>query len=278
MTMIITMIRPEGVWQSADNRVTKSGKIVDDAAPKQLHFVFPPLDGGPRALLGFTGLAEFPDGTPTVQWIRETVRGEPRTSNATFDYLCARLTRDVGGSSLWRNELLLTGGIFEGQKRFYVEIHNIDIKSGRLKRQFEYDIYEVTQPEVHIGGSGLRWVTRKDKNLLMDQAKIRPASWEDHLGLLAAVNGRTAARDPDSTVSPWCRVSYLGEDREGALSKPFTKPGEPEDVIGTETVIAGIDLSGMTKAARELVRRAEVGDTTPLSDDPDFHGSVEGRP
>ena len=79
MTLIMTLIRPEGIWQSADNRVTKRGRTVDDAAPKQLHIICPPHEGGPHVLLGYTGLAEMPDGTPTLQWIRETLRGETRS-------------------------------------------------------------------------------------------------------------------------------------------------------------------------------------------------------
>ena len=57
MTMIITMIRPEGIWQSADNRVTLKGKITNDMSPKQLHIVCPPIPGGPEILMAFTGIA-----------------------------------------------------------------------------------------------------------------------------------------------------------------------------------------------------------------------------
>ena len=61
MTLIITMIRPEGIWQSADHRVTRDGQPIDDERPKQLHIICPPLPSGPQLLLAFTGLAELPD-------------------------------------------------------------------------------------------------------------------------------------------------------------------------------------------------------------------------
>lgn len=88
MTLIITMIRPEGIWQSADNRVTRGDQSIDDERPQQLHIICPPLPGGPQLLLAFTGLAELPDGSPTIQWARETLRRD----NPSF---CAKAIRNV---------------------------------------------------------------------------------------------------------------------------------------------------------------------------------------
>ena len=276
MTMIITMIRPEGVWQTADNRVTVGGKLKDDITPKQLHLVCPPLDSGPQVLLGFTGLAEFSDGTPTLQWIRETLRGESRVIMSMFDHLRDRLTRDVGTSSLWQNQLVLSGGIFEGQKRFYVEMRNLNVQTRRPMRQFEYAIYEVTQPMIFIGGSGQYSVAKENVDLLMAQANIRPAKWEDHLGLLAAVNRRTAKRT--KTVSPWCQASFLGNDRQGAFAKRFARYDEPTGPVGTETIIAGIDLSEVSKIMMEHSQRMMTDPTAPIPDTNEAsHRSIEGR-
>jgi hypothetical protein len=124
--MIITVIRPEGIWQSADNRVMRGGKLEDDAAPKQLDIMCPPFGSGPRILMAFTGLAEFSGGTPTHQWLRETLRGEQRFIMPMFDHLRDRLTSDVGATRLWQNELILSCGIFEGEKRFYAEVRNLE--------------------------------------------------------------------------------------------------------------------------------------------------------
>jgi hypothetical protein len=100
MTMIITMIRPEGIWQSADNRVTLGHRIINNMTPKQLHIVCPPFPGGPQILMAFTGLAELPDGTPMLQWIRETIRGQNRAIGPLVEHLCSRLTRDIGRGAL----------------------------------------------------------------------------------------------------------------------------------------------------------------------------------
>jgi hypothetical protein len=82
----MTLIRPEGIWQSADHRSTRGGAIADDAASKQLMIQCPPLPGGPQVLLGVTGLGEAPDGTATLQWIRETIRWI--SNDGTDAHLC----------------------------------------------------------------------------------------------------------------------------------------------------------------------------------------------
>jgi hypothetical protein len=277
MTMIMTMIRPEGIWQSADYRVTRGGQLVDDATPKQLHIMYPPLPGGPQVLLAFTGLAEFPDGTPTLQWIRETLRGDDRPILEIFNHLRDRLTRDVGSSRLWKNPLILSGGIFEGKKRGYVEFRNIDLKTRTPIHEFEYVIFEVEEPVVLIGGSGWDYVAKEDKDLLANQVKIRPAKWEDHLGLLAGVNRRTA-RNRKSGVSPWCQASFLSNETQGAKTKRFAKPGEPEGPLGMELIMVGIDMFETTKNLMEHLQKMRKDPTTPMPDMTDAgHRAVKGR-
>jgi hypothetical protein len=280
MTLIITMIRPEGIWQSVDHRVTKAGRVVDDAAPKQLHIRCPPLDGdgGPKVMLGLTGLAEMPDGTPTLQWTRETLRGETRTVMATFDHLRDRLTRDLGSSRLWNNPLVFSGGIFEGDKRFYAEIRNVDPKTWRSIRRFEYVIHEVPEPLIFIGGSGLSGVAKEDLDLLIAQARIKPAKWEDHLGLLAAVNRRTAQNMRKKTVSPWCSASFLARGTDGVYTKHFVKPGEPAGPPGLPLLFGGIDGFEMTSLLQQQMEQARKGSSEPIPDlEQAGRRAVEGR-
>jgi hypothetical protein len=277
MTLIITMIRPEGIWQSVDHRVTKTGKIVDDATPKQLHIKCPSLDGPrPQVMLGFTGLAEMPDGTPTLQWTRETLRGETRTIMATFDHLRDRLTRDLGSSRLWHCPLVFSCGIFEGDKRFYAEIRNVHPQAWHPTRQFEYVIHEITHPWVFIGGSGLPWVTKKDIDLLVAQSRIRPAKWEDHLGLLAAVNRRTAQNMKKKTVSPWCEASFLASGTEGVHTRHFSEPGEPDGPVGIPLLVDGIDAFEVSREFQEHMERLRKGSSEPMPDDFGL-SAVEGR-
>lgn len=98
VTLILGMSKPEGVYMSVDHRVTLSGtrRIVTDAASKLVHVHYPPHDRGVRALFAFTGDAVLPDGTPTGQWIRETMRGECEGPNESLAHLRERLGRDFG--------------------------------------------------------------------------------------------------------------------------------------------------------------------------------------
>src|SRR5690242_933664 len=102
MTLIMGMSKPEGIYLSVDYRVTdgRTRKRRDDDAIKHLtiHYpplVNPPLNGGPKVLLGFTGLATLPDGTPMLTWIRETLRGEIEVIDQSMAHLRGRLNRDI---------------------------------------------------------------------------------------------------------------------------------------------------------------------------------------
>lgn len=257
MTNIITLFRPEGIWQSADHMITlKNGTTlqpISDATPKQLQISFPPLEDGPIALMAFAGLAEMSDGTPTLQWIEETLRGESRDVMTTLEHLKTRLNRDVGGSPYWTNPLILTGGIIEGDKQFYFDISNQETSGPRVTNRFNYRILEVDKPLGFIAGSGRFHVTPEDLELLEKTVAKKPGRWKQYSGLLAAVNRRIASHDP--TVSPWCYVSFLSKGN-GAQGMQFTKPGDPPIPFSIHGILAGIDISQMV---RLLVDQAQSG-------------------
>lgn len=87
MTLILGMSKAEGIYLSADHRITEypSGRLVDDASTKFLTVHYPPDKEGPKALLAYTGLAELPDGTPMGTWLRETLRGETEVFDQSID-------------------------------------------------------------------------------------------------------------------------------------------------------------------------------------------------
>jgi len=238
------MIRPEGIWQSVDSRVTRLGKLVDDKAPKQLHIVYPPLKLGPQMLLGFTGLAEMPDGRPTIQWLRETLHGETRSITQTFEFLTERLTGYLCKPRFINSVLILCGGIFEGNKRFYFEMNNVHPSTRKVTQVFRYSIVEVNAPTIFAAGSGSAHIGPADRSLLQQQAQLVPSKWEDHSGLLAGVNRRTA--DKDFLVSPWCQVTFVVEGKDGASGGYFAQPMEPQggDVL-LNSVVFGIDTHDM---------------------------------
>jgi hypothetical protein len=277
VTRVMMIMRPKGIWLSTDRRITKGGQPEPDA-PKQLLICCPPAPGdGPRILLGFTGLAEMPDGTPTLQWIRETIRGESRPFVPLMQHLQAQLTRDVGQrSQLWKHGLVLVGGVLDSDgRRRILQIANLERRPWQNPQPtFELMWDVVPGPMFCAIGSGQPHISRADARLAVAQSKIRPANWGDHSGLLAAINRRTAARSKNR-VSPWCEVTYLLANQEGAVGRLFREPGDPPSPIELSVVMDGLDGTELTL----LMRKYPPG--TPIPKDEEEQAarrSVEGRP
>ena len=193
VTLMMMMIGPGGIWQSAD-RITSGGVPQPDAA-KQLLVLCPPAPGnGPRMLLTFTGIAEVPGGIPVLQWMRETIRGESRPVMPLLEHLRDRLTRDIGRTARGRHGLAVVGGILEANGRCgLVQIANAEPPWSRPRREFKLLLSEVTAPQFVAIGSGQPCISPEDAKLAVAQARKRPRRVEDHMGLLAEVNRRTAA-------------------------------------------------------------------------------------
>lgn len=271
------IMRPEGIWLSTDRRIMM-GRQAQPDAPKQLVIYCPPAPGdGPRILLGFTGLARMPDGTPTLQWIRETIRGESRPFAELMQHVQARLTRDLGTRPrFWKEGLALAGGVLDpdGRRRI-LQISNVQKRPWQNPQpQFELMWNVVTDPAFLAIGSGQPYIPVDDAKLAVAQSKQRPAKWEDHAGLLAAVNRRTAARSRNR-VSPWCDVTYILTGQEAAVTRSYRKPGDPPIPMELNVMLDGIDGSELAL----LMRRFPPG--TPIPKDQEEQATrrtVKGRP
>lgn len=134
-----------------------------------------------------------------------------------------------------------------------LQIANVEPFWARTRREFKLLIDEVPEPKFMALGSRQFRIADEDAKLVVAQSKIRPAKWQDHLGLLAAVNRRTAERDPRKTVSPWCQVTYLRAESEGAIGRSFHEPGDPPVPIELNVVLDGID---MTEISRLMLKMA----------------------
>jgi hypothetical protein len=270
VTLMMMMIGPGGIWQSADRRITRGGVPQPDAA-KQLLVLCPPAPGdGPRMLLTFTGIAEVPGGIPVLWWMRETIRGESRPVMPLLEHLRDRLTRDVGRTARGRHGLAVVGGILEADGRCgLVQIANVEPPWSRPRREFRLLLSEVTTPQFMAIGSGQPYISREDAKLAVAQAKKRPRRVEDHMGLLAEVNRRTAAHT--MTVSPWCDVTYIGDRSEGSVGRLYRKPGEPPVPLEVSVMLDGIDLT-------ETARLVSQGTWTKDQEEQATRRGVEGRP
>jgi hypothetical protein len=125
------------------------------------------------------------------------------------------------------------------------------------------------------GGSGYPYIAREDLDLIGQQTQLRPSKWEDHLGLLAAVNRRTASRVPDKSVSPSCHVSYLSVDSPSGQGRSFVDPGESSSTFKLQVVLAGIDLTETTHLLAKALRNEPPSDEAMAEA---YRRAVDGRP
>jgi hypothetical protein len=249
MTLILGMSKAEGIYLSADYRVTdaRTKRVIDDTSIKFLTIHYPPDKTGPKALFGYSGLAILPDGTPTGTWIRETLRGESDVFDVSMAHLRQRLDRDIGPL---RIPLQITVLVAQGDRRYFGGLSNV-LAPGE---PFGYQMQELTEPFAFAHGSATRRVMESaDVELLKAQLKIVPRESLDHMRLLAAVNRRAAAREP--TVSPFCHVAYVnGDDRTRPTSHTFTEHGESVP-FEMPVLLFGIDLTDMM---RDFMRQSEA--------------------
>lgn len=159
MTLILGMSKADGIYMSTDYRVTtgRTGKVVDDAAPKFLHVHYPP-EGGPRALLAYTGLAILPDGTRTGDWMRETLRGDMSEGfDQSMAHLRARLNRDI---ARLKQLLIINVMVIAGGQRSFGGLSNLKAVNGAdliLQDSFGYVMQELKEPFLLQMGRDHQW-------------------------------------------------------------------------------------------------------------------------
>jgi hypothetical protein len=222
------MAKAEGIYLSADYRVTEhpSGRLVDDAATKFLTIHYPPHEGGPKAVIAYSGIAFAPDGTPMGTWLRETLRGETEVFDKSMAHLRGRLDRDIAGSG-W--PLIVNALALQGDKRYFGGLTNMAFtdetrRKAKVLERFEYLMNEVSTEFVFANGSGAARVLAEGHiERVRKLLSVRPRKVEDHMNLLAAINRKVAAGA--STVSPHCHVSYVNaDDSTSPTSRTFTQP------------------------------------------------------
>lgn len=253
MTLILGMAKADGVYLSADYRVTdvQSGRLMDDTVVKHLTIQWPPAERGTRALLAWTGAAALPDGTPTGQWIRQTLRGE---TSDTFDQSMAllgtRLRRDAGSL---RVGLIINLLALHGERRYLGAFSNIRLdetgNTTRVDGAFGYLLQELDGPFSFANGSGARRVqTDGHAALMRRQLAVWPRAPSEHMKLLATINRRVAAKV--RSVSPHCHVSFMPPLPGSARSHTFTEGSEAVP-FEMPFLLCGIDLTDMTRHAAE---------------------------
>jgi hypothetical protein len=268
------MSQPEGIYLSADyavtNRVTQD--MIDPQASKLLQISFPPEADGPRALLAFTGLAELPNGTKMMDWIRSTMRGEVEYIDQAMQHLLTRLNRDI---ARYRAALYVNVLVIEPRRRLFGGFSNVvcDPKGQpRTQHRFGYQMHELHEPYVFAnGGVVLHKQAQAQIQRLIQQLGITPNKPRDYMNLMAIVNRKIAARS--ATVSPYCRVSYLpAEDfKFGVMSEVFADRTEPE-LAEMPLLTSGMDMTDWTRRFLQRTMPFIEGDV----DEPDYEGLFDG--
>lgn len=272
MTLILGMSKPDGVYLSADYRVTVGARTLPDAV-KFLTVQYPPEKTGPRALFGYTGIAILSDGTPTGVWIRETLRGESDVFDVSMAHLCERLNRDVAHL---RQPLMIMVLAIEGELRFLGGFSNVRRDLSALD-SFEYQLHELKQWVYFGNGSGVFHMNQDQRGLLASQLAVIPRNPLDHMRLLANVNRQVAA--VDRGVSPYCHVSFMNAtEHSSSQSRVFTEAGE-EVEFSMPSLLFGIDLDYMAKQFHEQAAAIRRGEATDIDFDTErMNEEVRRRP
>jgi hypothetical protein len=248
-----------------------SCRLVDDASVKFLTVHYSPDQGGPKALLAYSGLAMLPDQTQTGTWLRETLRGESEVFDQSIAHLRTRLDRDVAPLRL---PMVVNALVVQGQRRYFGGFSNIAMNVARqrirLLDSFGYVMQEVGADFAFANGSGAAQALAEGHfDRIRNQLSIRPRKVTDHMKLLATINRRVAAKT--DTVSPHCQVSYINADEQTSpTSHVFLEPGEHVP-FEMPILLFGVDLSGMMRRfqrqSEEFFRTKEAQSMKGLDDD-----------
>lgn len=256
MTLIITAIKNETIWQSSDNRISikrlgQKPVFRDDNSIKHVTIECP----NGTALLAWTGLAELPDykRTKTSDWISEILRGETRNLNTTLEQIRHKASEEIGDYAF----LLFSIAAFLDNKPYYYEITNGDGEKWQTKplnKVFTLFTKEISKPEAHIGGGAMHHISRKDQDLLRRMLTV-DGKPEDFGNILAGVNKRTSVHCDycHKTVSSSCVTVYIQNMKEPVVRTTVTHLGESRiEKSLIPYVIRGVDTVEYMKGMMEV--------------------------
>jgi hypothetical protein len=189
-------------------------------------------------------------------------------------HLGARLARDVAPS---RTGLIINAFFIEGEngdRRLLGGFSNMKIdpssKAVSVTPSFEYTMQELTNPIAFANGSGAATVLADGHFATMQHhLSVRSTRATEHMGLLAAINRRAAARD--RLVSPASHVAFISARRPtpgasggrfASQSRTYTFRGESAP-IAMPFLLAGVDLTPMMLFTQRLLEATKRGEQPP---------------
>ncbi len=267
MTLVITLVTPNGVWASTDHRLTQhpGGKVITDSSVK--HVIVRGSDGA--ALVSYTGLGRV-GALDVSAWMREVLRGESRTVDGTLIDLREQATARIGAQAKSLNiQHAFLAGAFLKERPWAVVITNMGSpagpSSGRIQSAFETTAMPADEPVVFAAGSGRDAIVQADRELLHRVSGHKPRRPEEFMRLLGDVNRRAAESGHPGArlVSRACSVVFMppsGDD----VRREWYGPEEDRALAptGFSHMLFGIDLGEMARPMIELSQALWSGEIT----------------
>jgi hypothetical protein len=259
MTLTLTVVAPWGVWQCADHRLTKAGRVVDDYSIKQVQLRC--SDG--MALICYSGVGQDAGkyGVRDLsEWLRGMLRGEPRTvdqslilirerANAQLQALATQcgiwhqfsVATVLGGRPWWA---AITNARRPAQPGGTARLGSFETAAGEIKRG----------TMVLYTGPVFEPLPKQDVKLLLRLSQRGRRHPKEYSRILAMMNRRAAA-NPEfgHLISPHCQTVHIpirrGVAVEGAghALGHYSDSARPPKPMVIPHLLFGIDLTDVTR-------------------------------
>jgi len=279
VTLVLLMNAPNAICMSVDYRVTdiNTGKEVNPFGIKSLVITASTEPGGPKVLLGYSGLAELWGRLQMGHWLRQTLRGASQPLPDLMDLLLRQLNRKIARFNEGVKVSYLTVNGPNGEERYYGTFTNentMPFTKEKIMPQFVHSESRIDTPQIFRSGSG---AAAAQAPVYVDMARAHLAdpnhSAVEHMTLLADINRGVA--EADSTVSPYCFVACVGSDTNWTPHmQVFHEPGETPPPFHAPWIVAGIDVSNPLEQLMQHFRNG----THPALDADQIRRNLDRRP
>jgi hypothetical protein len=252
MTLLIATGTQEGVWLSADHRLTAfpTGKLISDASVKQNLLICP--DG--TLVIGYAGLGRDKDGSDLSDWLRSCLRGLNLRVDDALEVVKERATDELGRFVRFPH-VFLAGAFINGVPALYQITNVLDRPMRRLlpphivERFLKLPRHVFVKIHLPVGssgtlvaGSGAMAIRKneRDHQLLRRLAAMRGKDPNDYAGLLARLNSSAAKKV--RTVSSGCVVTYIAPNGSHRLFRYSSGYSKPDETLQVPVNVFGIDI------------------------------------
>jgi hypothetical protein len=255
MTLIITIVSQEGIWQSSDHCLYNQESDQPLQIESQKHIVFECPDG--RGLLAYAGLGLY-NNIQMSDWVCEILRGETRNLENSLNYLCVK-SSTILGPYLERGNIphSFAIGAFQQSKPYLFRIENFYKKGNKIVLPVQSKFHILKE---QIEGSKVEFtgmytaLSKRQREKLVNRASQKPKKPEDFLALLSNFN-EIAHHGCSKLISASCRISFMPPD-----GRPFTSVEQPRNgipiIYDLPILLLGIDIKEMIKPFYNEIRTA----------------------